>query len=420
MSKKFTVLCNISLLSLVALTTACSDSKINKSATSTLTTVEASKLIDAGKNEEGADIYSQMGEVLMSRPEGVVYADMMFMKSLEAHSFNNKANLYSAILSPAMTLKGYVARVKPLAKDEDSKEALKQLEERIRETQVKEFIDFALITPKGKANMNKLDDVRKFIRNEYAAELKSSLAKLDKLSGDIELKINYTDKDKASLSSCRDANECFREISLVKKPSIIKVDAYDVKALRILMKTQRNALLIATSIGLNGAEEALELSNQGKITNDQEAVAAIKSLPGLLKIEGSKDDLREIFDHSEEVMNDLIDFSKISDKLCGNESRTSHAFDSICVSEVAADKISETLLFVAGPKALTLGHNEQGEEVTVEVDLKALINSNVSSLQELLPNKFDQNGRAKDLKDHTFLGIIPNGDLLSKIKTVVR
>ncbi len=423
MSKNHAVLCNLSLVSLLAFTAACSDPKVNKSSSKALTTVEASKLIDAGNNEEGAEVYARMGEILLTKAEGTVYAEAMFAKSLEAHSFNNKANLYSAVLGPAMTLKGYVSRAKPLATDEYSKEALKELEQRIRASEIKEFIDFALVPKADKKQMMKMDDVRKFLRNEYAIELKNSLEKLDKVKSDVVLNFSNSPMKKRyeSGQSCDSGvDQCVQQISFSAAPSTIRIDSYDLKALKILLKTQRSALLIASSIGLNGYEELSDMAEKGKIGSDRDAVAAIKSIPELLKIEGSKDDLREIFDHSEEVMNDLIDFSKISAKICNMESRSSNAFESICVSEMAAEKINEILLFVAGPKSLVLGKNEQGEDVMVEVDLKALINSNVSSLQELLPNKFDSKGRAIDLKDHTFAGIIPNGDLLSKLKTVVR
>ncbi|MBY0415661.1 MAG: hypothetical protein K2Q18_15920, partial [Bdellovibrionales bacterium] len=80
----------------------------------------------------------------------------------------------------------------------------------------------------------------------------------------------------------------------------------------------------------------------------------------------------------------------------------------------------EILGFVVGPKRIVLGLDDSGKEVEVEVDVRALLKTKTASLQELLPNKFDAKGKAVDVKDLTFKGIIPNGDLIEKMKTVVR
>jgi hypothetical protein len=423
-TKKSTVMLNLTLISLIGISSSCS--KHSQKKESQLSSSLASQLSAQGKVSEASDMYSRIGEILLSRPEGVFHAESMFKKSLELNPYDNKANIYSAVIAPVLTTKGFLKRFKNIATENELQ--AKELEQRINDSGVKEFIDFALVMPAGKKAAISMEDVRSFYRNEYAKELENSITKLNNIKSDkfsIDLNISAYQSKKTSSSICKvDSDGAFicDELKAQELQGTVRrsVDAYDLKALKIILKTQKNAMKLAYSVGLEGFENVNILLSRNENNTDKMIVDAIRSQPNLLKIDGTKEDLRDIFNHSEEVMNDLIDFSKISKEVCNNENRTSNIANNICVSEQAADKINEILMFVVGPKSVVLGLDKDGSEVSVEVDLRALLDSKVTSLQELLPNKFNAEGRATDVRDLTFAGIIPNADLLAKLKTVVK
>lgn len=421
MTKKSTVLFGAVLISSLGLSVGCS--KPAQKNQVKVSSMAAAQLAQEGKVNEAAEMYSRIGEILLSTPEGITHAQAMFQKAIELNPNDNKANLYSAMISPLLTAQGFGPRFKTVMPE------FSQYEKKFTDSGIKEIMDFALVIPEGKKIAKKNDDLRKFYRDEYAKEIGNSLVKLENIKADkfsIELNLTSYNIKKSSDENCRALGngdyDCESyEDNLQDKRVKRTVDSYDLRAIKSILKTEMNALTIAYSFGLEGSEEVAAILDNGKPQKtDEEVVAALKTQPNLLKIQGTKDDLRQIFDHSEEVLNNLIDFSKLSKEVCSGEERKSNVASNICVSEAAAEKISDLLMFVVGPKAITLGHDINGDEVTVEVDLRSLLDSKVSGLQELLPNKFDSNGKAVDFKDLTFAGVIPNADLIAKLKTVVK
>lgn len=428
MLKKSTILLNATFISLMAFGAGCSQKQAES--TSTISTIKADQLSAQGNVNEASEMYARIGELLLSTPEGVIHANDMFLKSLELDVRNDKANFYSALISPPLTMKGFITRFKVLNEnDKIEAEQMRILEEKIKASGVKEFIDFALVLPKGKTPAKNLEDVRKFYRHDYVSALSKSLIKLDNIKSEhftLDLNIAAYNNQSSANPVCvtkTDSTECETYVfTSTKKTDRIRyaVDNYDLKALKIILKTQKNALVLAYSVGLEGYENIVARLGKMAKPTDRDIVAAIKNEPNFLKIDGNRDDLKDLFDHTEEVMNDLIDFSKISKEICEAENRKDHIAQNICVSEAAAEKISDILMYVVGPKSVVIGRDSEDKDVTIEVNLRALLNEKVTSLKQILPNKFDANGKAIDLKDATFGGIFPNGDLLSKFKQVVR
>ncbi|MEA9355100.1 hypothetical protein SHI21_02755 [Bacteriovorax sp. PP10] len=424
MTKKSTMVLNLLVLSsLGLLVTGCSEPDGKKAP---LSKTEANKLEELGKKAEAAEMYSRIGEILLSKPEGIIHAQAMFKKSLELNAHDGKANIYSSVLSPLLTTKGFLNRFGDLLQKE-AKTDINASKEKLAKMNVQEFTELALVMPAGKASAKNAEDLRKFIRQEYVQELGASIKKLENIKAEktvlsyLDISRSYSVTTSESRGTMDDA-AIEREVehaSTVSNKQFV-VDNYDIKALKIILKSQKNALTIASSIGLTGFEEVAAKIKSTSAKTDKQIIAAIRTQPNLFKIDGSKEDLKDIFDHTEEVMNDLIDFSKISKEVCGAEDRKENLASNVCVTEASADKINELLMFVVGPKSVLIGYDANNEEVLVDVNLRGLIDSRVSSLQELLPTKFDSKGRAVDVADQTFGGIIPNGDLISKFKTVIK
>lgn len=424
MTKKTTLLLNLAVLSTLGLATGCNEANTEKVKSSTSTS-KANSLIEEGKTSEAAEVYARIGEILLGTPQGIFHSEEMFSKSLSINPNNERANIYSAVLAPQLTLKGYLKRFNILDNSKN-KSNIAQSEKEINKLGLKEFTDFFLVMPKGTVEAKNMEDLRKFVRNEYVKELDNSIKKLEKIKEAnlvLALDLNQYNKNKVKTVVCTvdTAGEyiCDDEKAFLYEAKY-NVDKYDIKALSIILRTQRNALTIVNSIGLQGFEDVVAKVKALSNKSDREVVAAIKSQPKLLKLEGTRQDVVDIFDHVEETMNDLIDFSKISKEVCNSVERKDNLANSICVSEEAAEKIRDALTYVVGPKEVVLGVDAKGEDVTVEVNARALIDSQVANLQELLPTKFDSAGKAIAVKDLTFKGIIPNADLIKKLKTVVK
>lgn len=425
-TKKSTAVLPVFLLASLGLVTSCTEVKKNEQSSilESVSVSEASKLEVEGKSTEASEMYSRIGEILLSKPEGVIHAQKMFKKSLELNANDSKANIYSSLLSPVLTTQGFLTRFSEVLQ-KSGKVDINASMQNLAKLNIKEFTEFALVMPSGKSEAKNFEDLRKFVRQEYVQELESSIKKLDSIKSE-KIVLSYADlssySGKILTSTAMNEAAIAREVENASKVSNKEytVDNYDIKALKIILKSQKNALTIASSVGLSGFEEVAEKIKSTSAKTDKEIIAAIRSQPNLLNIDGSKEDLREIFNSTEEVLNDLIDFSKISNEMCGSESKSTTLSSRICVTQAGADKINELLMFVVGPKSIIVGYDKNGEEVLVDLDLRALIDSRTSNLQELLPREFDANGKALNIVDHTFGGIIPNADLISKLKSVVK
>lgn len=407
-------------ISSLAFLTSCSEPS-SKGALK-LSSSHAQSLYNEGKLAESSDLYARVGEALISSPNGGIFlAEEMFQKSLSIDSTNSKANFYSAILAPQMTMKGFVPRFKKLSNDKIS---INKFENEISELGLPEVTDFYLKLKPGAVEAKELEDLRRFVRNEYAKELKNSLAKISLISGKnfkILPVINEEKTQICEVDSSGNAIIC-KDEEVKQKAVSVYIDEHDVKALKVSFSAMRSALLLSTSIGLKGVEEVsrkLEQKKQSsKKVSDKEIVDLLKTRPDFLRFEGSKNDLREIFLAKEEIIEDLIDFSKVRSELCDKSLRKNNLVKEICIDAETADRLSEVLTYIVGPKEILLGYDEDGREVSVEVNLRALVDSELTSLQDLLPNKFSKEGKILELKDPTFAGMIPNGDLLQKLKIV--
>ena len=404
-------------LSLVA---SCTQSS-NTSSSNKISTSNAQTLYKEGNLSESSELYARVGESLLSSPNaGVLLAEEMFQKSLTIDSANPKANFYSAILAPKLTLKGFIPRFKKL---HSNKKIIEKYESQIQDFGLPELTNFLWKLKPGTLEARELEDLRRFVRSEYAHELKNSLRKIALLEGKKFKLIPMVNENREEVCQVNEKNkivECIDQGTKAKALSVT-VDEHDVRALKVTYSTMRSSLLLGTTIGLQGYEDIsakVKAKSQKKALSDKDIVEVLATRPDFLRFEGSKEDLRELFLAKEEIIEDLIDFSKLRSELCNSSQRKDNLAKEICIDEDSADQLTNTLSFLIGPKEIVLGLDENGEEVSVEINLRALIDSGLTSLQDLMPKKFSKEGKALDYKDPTFAGIIPNGDLLLKLKLI--
>lgn len=380
--------------------------------------IQAASLLDQGKPDEAASVYSRIGELLLTNPAGVIHANEMFNKALSLNKNDPKANLYSSAIAPALLAQGFTRRFNSILNDKQ-RARLKEIEERTNAEGIQELIDFATTLSAGKTNVRTYKEAKKVLQNELLAELIKSTEKINAIKvKNFSIGITRAVK-KGTDINCEqiDQNWTCTESSKAPMPLALNVDQYDLQALRATYKTYETELRILTLLNVDDLEAVVNQSKKKDALSDREATTLLKKYPALFKID-SKADLVQLFNQSESILNDFLDFASMRETLCENSDRTEHIAGQICVSENEEDQLKEIITLLAGPNLFTLGLDENGREVEILLNLRAWEKTSFTGLQDLLPDQFDEEGRALDLKDKTFGGLFPNGDFLEKLKQI--
>jgi hypothetical protein len=171
-----------SLSSLVACTG--NDVKDSKKETKTVNTAE----ILANNNLSPADKAEQLalaGEQLMTQT-GFMYADLVFDQALSIDAKNKRAQFYKAMLATHMTLRGIMARVKPLAyQNPDTKNEYDDF--MASEDYYPSLKKFLL---DGTEDIKDEKDIQKFLDQVYAAQNSTRLFLKNNKSMDLTLNLS--------------------------------------------------------------------------------------------------------------------------------------------------------------------------------------------------------------------------------------
>jgi len=407
---------SLAVLSLASmLTVSCSNSNPNVKKES-LSQVQVNSLVSAGKTNEAAALLSTMAErILLNSPENILAADELFNKALELNKNDPKANLYSSFTSLTKVTKGFAKRFNSLLTPEQKAE-LKRIENDMNNKGLYDLVDFANNIQDSKKNVSNYKDAKKFLKSELLQEIKNSSVRISLIN---DQKFQLIVPNKSSVEACAYSEEAGWNCETEKAKSVkqIAFDQYDAKAIKSIFKSYETELTIALMFNTDDLQLAAKEIQSHEKSTDQEVVAIIKKYPNLLKIE-SKDDLRTVFQNTESVLNEFIDFASMRDSLCNEEVRSNHLSGPICIDDEQLENMKQGITLIAGPSEILIGKDQNGNDVEILVNLRAWEESSFKGLQSLLPNSFDENGKAKSIKDKTFGGLFPNGDFLEKMENV--
>jgi len=434
------------VLALSVVITSCSVGK--KAKVENVNSAVADKLATQGRTTEAAEMYSRIGELLLI-PEGIQYADEMFDKALAINPNDGKANFYSAITKPLMAAQGFITRMEPIV-DANGSANLIKLKDAIDELRLPELIKFANELPAGKKQFESYYDVQRAVRTELLPAVAASVDKVAKLKAPLKLNINlsrlglrsknpkynYTTEYSYENTYCQKGEwnqtthnwECTSTITernfyttwtsnYDPTPTEYNLDDADLTIIRSAAQGALNSLRINTAYSIKGLEhlikkwEAYERVH-GKM-NARSAVKLINAYSELGTLE-SDNLLSDVSKSAADTAKNMLDLATLQNDLCNNPARQygSNLFTQICIIGSDLKNLQVLSDLLAGPKKVEFG----GDNLTILMDVNAILYNPPRDLHALLPNAFDVYGNVSTLQDPTVGGLFPNGDLIEKLK----
>ncbi len=415
------------LLSTIFFTSCLTDSSKEKRVKHISSEKVAKVLLTEGNNEKAAEEYARMGELLLL-PEGLQYADKMFDKALSADPNNSRALFYSAVLKPVLKFKGFTRRFLPMLTF-GQKMKLKIYEQKIRDLNIPEFMEFAMMLPRGKKRINNIYELQGFLKDELLPELIKSSEMISLLENQktFNLSINLTRLgfgknynysetycwiDDEGYQTCEYYNESYSTANL--KSEIYKVDSSDVTLVKAGVVTLLNYIRGYTAYKFEGVEEIQEEINSLKNGTVEQKIKIINKYENYLVL-NSDNQLSELQSSLSEVLVSLIDLYSSQELLCNKYYRKNNLIKDICITSKQVLNYENQLEYLAGPKFYKMG-NINGKDILIKMDVSTILFNPISDLKLLLPKQFDEKGNALDLPDNTLGGLFPDGDFLSKLK----
>jgi hypothetical protein len=405
---------------------------------------DVAALTAAGKTQQAAAEDARIGELLMM-PEGFQYADQMFDKALALDPNNAKANIYKSVTEPMMALKGYIARVEPLMNRKDTR-ALERLRQNIRNLNMPELDDYSENLASGQTSFQNYHDVQRFMRTQVLPAMQDGVDRLNRVDASTPIQFNFTparaliDPTRKTYyysygySSCtNDPTQGWRctedegtyESSDKQLPNLYFVDRYDLKIMKASMLAMVDSIRLATAFSSEGSEDALKQikavsdirQEDGTDLSSQDVIQILNSYPALFTLE-SDQQLGAIAGSAAQALQYGMELANLQDTLCKGTSRdaTNSLISPICFEADTVSSLQTGLDLIAGPKVVSIGTDEDGNDVNILMDVNAILNHPPQDLKTLLPNQFDKLGNPTQYPDPTMAGLFPNGDIVSKLK----
>jgi hypothetical protein len=421
-------------------------SKTGQTKVASTTTVD--KLLKEGNKGGASEELARIGEILL-QTEGFVYADSMFNAALKVDLNNSKALFYSAITAPLMTFKGLASRFENVKKGFSSKYLDKSKLEHLKASAKKlghaEYINFLDSVTGNKKAFVSDKEIQGFLKEVVLKEFKKSVAKLDRLIGS-ELKLNLKNSNKGSKERCVDYTyresgtttnnysynyyHCYQTQSdtsaygLISEAVKVEADDTDIALVRDIFQGVVSSLVISTAYSIENLSAAFErVVNLKKhyrkkgwgSVRSEDVVGILSDYPNLFSL-NSDDGLVDLKKNIITVLENNIKLKEIDRSLCEGETREKNIFKSLCLSIETVNSFSEMKDYLSGPVMMSIGKDASQRNILVKFDLTQLLDNPINDLKEFLPSSFDAYGEPEKFDDPTFNGIIPDGDLVEKLK----
>lgn len=390
------------------------------------------------RSRESADEYVRLGEMLML-PESFESADQMLTKALAQDPENAKANLYKAFTEPMLAAKGYLGRLQGLASSDKDREAVERLRRNVESLKIPGLQKFVEELDPGERPFESYYDLQRFARERLLNAINLSLHYLKHVNArkPIEVKLmpwNSLDvQNRAPLSISEGA--CSKTASgfvcssaSEKEVQTYHVDRHDVELLKTALRAMADQIRLSTAYSLKDAEVAFgRLRSLGEARREQglsgltqqEVVETIRSANALFTLEADNQ-LHKIAKSETQALRDGLELANLKSSLCDGSERTAanSLIRPICLEANMIVSMNLGLDLLSGPKEISLGSDEGGDQVRVVMDINAVLKNPPKDLKDLLPRFFDSKGNPIHYPDPTLGGLFPDGDLLTKLKLV--
>jgi len=418
----FVVLIGITLL------VSCSSGR-NKKGPGTPVRVVDTNLTDESKlldDQSKAEKLALAGEQLVT-PVAFMYADSVFDQALSIDSENFRANFYKRFLAPFMSLKGYMARFKPLIVQK-GEEAKKRYEERIKNMPNSGLKTFLLDGPEDITNEKTaqifLDGLVK-AKSEFRAFLEKNK--------DRELTLNINSVELMNKAMNKAEEDCrveqisegvfeYSEECSMAEVLQVKVERADFELLKHITAGHEIYATLLTAYDVTGVIKKDEIV--GKDATQEQVVEYFRSIEDFGKIRENHG-LKNIQAMGSDAVVGLKWAYELRQKLCpkGREdklNRPGHLFkNGLCVPEYSKDgePIEQVLAFFervmnAETVEMVIPKNKSktNDEVRTQVAYLSPLVNPVVDLKTIMPINFNECGNAMDVGEPTMGGYFPLGD----------
>jgi hypothetical protein len=383
-------------------------------------------------DKEYAARLTRVGEILVNNPVGFKHAHDLFNDALKLDPKNNKALFYSALTGIVMSYDGIGSRSKSLfEKPEDYDAYVNYLTEKIK---YPEFVDF-VVGKKTRSKFNNYQDIKKFFQAEVVDSFEEANKKLNKIDGDVnviltQLKTSNTEVEYDCVDYNDNEGDAYTECQLKEEMSsmealpahTVTIDSNDIKILAGGLKGYSSVFKLYTAYAITGQkhitnEVKVKEMELGRELNDREMKRLLDNYPDYLTLE--KDHrMNEIVTDLENIVEVGMDLETLNNMFCDNELRENNLIKTICFSETAREDMQKALDQLAGPREVLMGHDKNGAEVKILVDLPAFLRNPVADLKTLATDTYDEDGNFEMTEEPNLNGLFPNKDLLEKSKLI--
>jgi hypothetical protein len=367
---------------------------------------------------EKAEKLALAGEQLTT-PTGFMYADMVFDQALSLDSTNQRAKFYKAFLATPMTLRGILARVKPLA--DSNPKTKKQYDEAVSNLPNSGLKTFLF---DGTGDIKTEKDIQSFVddihnsQDQFRTFLKNNKA--------MEITLNVNDwaiqgSVQKTLEACAVNQTGDGQFDIKKCDMItalqVKLNRADIEALQQIAAGVQIYTALLTSYDTTGGiavarkYEGQTVSNKvlWKELSKNADFGKLRNTNALQNIVGMGIDAVAGVRWAVQIQNELCPYGDES-----SQNRSGYLFSKgLCIKSDNADgsKLEDTLKLVdmvlAGQTIdVTVGQNQ---EIKTQARPSSILQSPVADLKALRP-VFNNCDKVQSVSDDTIGGVFPTHD----------
>lgn len=396
---------------------ACSPSKQNKNGVTTLNSgaIMADKTLSP---VEKAEKLALAGEQLTT-PTGFMYADLVFDQALSLDANNKRAQFYKAFLATPMSLRGIMARVKPVASS--TPESKKKYDEAVKNLPNSGLKTFLF---DGTADIKNEKDIQGFVNQVYDAQ--GEFRTFLKNNKSLELTLNVNDwaiqgsiqktLDECAVTQVSEGVYDVKQCDLITALEV-KLNRADIEALQQISSGLQIYLGTAIAYDATGTIAASR-KYEGKTVSSKTLYKELAQNADFGKLRNA-DALKNIVGMGIDAVAGVRWAVQIQNELCqygeeNSNNRKGFLFGKgLCIKSENEDgsKLEDVLRIVdtvlAGQTIeVKVGQNK---EITTVVKPVAVLENPVADLKSLRP-VFNACDKIQSVSDDTIGGIFPNHD----------
>lgn len=353
--------------------------------------------------KEKAQRFADLGERALETPRAAHLAIDAFDEALKNDSENLKANFYSALLLPVLSLKGFPVKMTKISTPEAISEMVSEILSDIKNSDVRNLVSEFLNGASPTEVFKTPSEAQSTLVTKVLPALAESQKRLAKVleNPHFNVTFNYDNWGKGR--------------NWYGRRNAVTLDHAEAHSMEVGLKGVAAYIKILTAYNVDAAIALRDEYHGRRRATFKEVAESLKKHSKFLTLnEGGAENLKSILTDGA----DAIEGLKIIANML-NKSREDDRHGNILPpfrSKYDYADFMEGLVWatevLAGPMEMTMEKN--GRSKVIWIDFTALLSNPVQDLKGVLPTEFDETGKyGKIYPELTFGGMVPNGDLIS-------